>query len=124
MWGAATRFGRISFSVDAQEQAETRAGASESPLRLVTRVTLVLHGRGFVANANGGLAVAVRLRDPLGRRVLRSAVATGDKVVVTEVDSAGECVVVEVPRGSGAEHALSQAEGPRTVAFTLVAVLQ
>ena len=50
--------------------------------------------------------------------------ATGDKVVVTEVDSAEECVVVEVPRVSGAEHALSQAEGPRTVTFTLVAVLQ
>ena len=81
-------------------------------------------GRGFVG-LSGALAVALKLRDPTGRRVLRSAALAqtpsgAAAVTVTEVDSVGETVVVEVSRAS----VEAPAESARTVSFSLVALLQ
>lgn len=129
---AATRFGWISFTIGAvagpdaepePEHGKTNAVLSTvSALRLVANVTLVLHGRGFVA-AGGGLAVALRLRDPSGQRLLRSATIAGtppSAVTVVDVDTMGETVVVEVARAS----VQAPRDDTRTVSFILAAMLQ
>lgn len=115
---AATRFGSVSFSVDEQVQDPS------SELHLVANVSLMLHGRGFVATS-GGLRVVVRLRDPLGHKILQSAVVSavvGGQVAVVEIDGVGESVAVVVSRS------IVQVEGlaatPQTVAFSLTALLQ
>jgi hypothetical protein len=90
----------------------------------VANVSLILHGRGFVATS-GGLRVVVRLRDPLGHKILQSAVVSavvGGQVAVVEIDGVGESVAVVVSRST--VHVEGLAATPRTVAFSLTALLQ
>jgi len=123
---AATRFGWVSFTVDSEPGGPSVSAipnVSAIPhLRLVANVTLVLHGRGHVTKGSG-LAVALRLRDPTGQRVPRSAAIAGAAAgvaAVTDVDSVGESVTVEVSRAG----VHTPVESSRTVSFSLTVVLR
>ena len=93
-------------------------------LQLVVNVTLSLHGRGFVLD--GGLLLAIRLRDPDGKRPLRSAKVVGSnadsQVKVRNVDGAGENVALEIARSDPRDHG-SGARTQREITFKLVAQL-
>lgn len=117
---APTRFGWVSFSID--KEADT---PQSSELRMMVNVSLVLHGRGFVAANSTGLRLALRLRDPAGQGVIQSAAVAnvvGGHVAGTEIDTVGESVVVVIsnPRLKGST-AVSAA--PHTVSFSLVALI-
>jgi hypothetical protein len=116
---AATRFGRVSFSVDRQTQNTTVSAASS--LMMETNISLILHGRGFVTT-HSCLKVVVRLRDPTGLRSVHSAEVTGStggKVTLASVDHAGN-VAVEVARAADRGSTRSAS----TVSFNVVAQLQ
>ena len=119
---AETRFGWVTFSVDSEPINDVRVPSPK--LRLVVNVTLVLHGRGFVSKkVDGGLDLVFRLRDPTGRGALGSASISGNSsrtVAVTQVDTVGESVTVNVLRID----AHKMGESARTVSFILTAVLQ
>ena len=122
---AATRFGWVSFSVDSERIESKEGDTVSSPLQLMVNVSLVLHGRGYVS-AEGGLLLAVRLRDPEGRRSLQSATVVdrnaGRQVALRNVDSTGENVVLEISRHSLQDDAITD-KSPREVTFRVVAHL-
>ena len=121
---AATRFGWVSFAVDSVPGGPSVSAIPH--LRLVANVTLVLHGRGHVTKGSG-LAVALRLRDPTGQRVPRSAAIAGTAAgvaAVTDVDSVGESVTVEVSRAGVHTPAESSRTVSQTVSFSLTVVLR
>lgn len=123
---AATRFGWVSFCVgsEAAEGEGDETSAASPRLQLVVNVTLSLHGRGFVLD--GGLLLAIRLRDPDGKRPLRSAKVVGSnadsQVKVRNVDGAGENVALEIARSGPRDHG-SGARTQREITFKLVAQL-
>ena len=101
-------------------------------------VSLVMHGRGFIAAAatttQACLRVVVRLRDPAGERSLRSAAMISSNsgahghATTIEIDHAGDsvAVLIEVPRRTAAAVAGpgNKSTAAATISFSIVAEFQ
>ena len=128
--GAPTRFGEVSYTVDAV-QAAGGLEARPDALQLRLNVSLALHGRGAVQSAvpgGGGLTLVVRLRDPAGTRrlshaTLHAAGGEGSTVALGAVDAEGETVSVSVGAGGVPQAVPGEARQARLTSFTVLATL-
>jgi len=116
---APTRFGQVSYSVDAVGSSNTTEAGQ--PLQLVCNVSLALHGRGMLSKE--GITLVVRLRDPQGTRKVSTATVTDalGGATLGKVDGDAETVAVNVAASIVRRARQVRAEG--AVSFTLVAVL-